>query len=349
MTISVVGAVLIGAGFIGLAALAVGLWVSRERALAQVTSKRDMGDTFKGLASTALAEALEQYQNHLAILEKDRAKSLQSLDIEVRKVTESNLNLARETSALKDALKKPHVRGRWGEVQLRNCIELAGMSEYADVSFQTSSADNEGQRSIPDMVVRMPGGRNVVVDAKTPLDAFLNALEATTDEIRKVETARHGRQVKEHVRKLSTRAYSEVVKDTADFTVLFLPNESFLYAALEAEPDIVEFALQKKILIATPPTLVGLLKVILHGWSEQKLAENARRISELGQELHKRLCDFVDTYVSIGKHIEKAQTEYHDGLKRLESRVLVQARRFEALGAKSNKTLIEAPAEPPEA
>ena len=292
-----------------------------------------------------IAEALDKYQGQVGQLERERQRAFQTIDSELKRVTEAHVHLARETSALKDALKRPHVRGRWGEVQLRNCIELAGMSEYADVSFQDFTTDDEGGRHIPDMIVRMPGGRRVIVDAKTPIDAFLNSLEATTEELRKTEMIRHGRHVKEHVKRLSTRAYTEAIKDSADFTVLFLPNESFLYAALEVEPDIVEFALQKKVLIATPPTLIGLLKVVRYGWSEQRLAENAQRISEAGAELHKRLCDFVETYQTVGKHINKAKDEYDRGMTRLESRVLVQARRFEGLGAKSSKTLIEAPPE----
>lgn len=291
-----------------------------------------------------VSEAIEQYRRQAEQMERERQRAFLMIDGELKKVAEAQTTLARETSALKDALKKPHIRGRWGEVQLRNCIELAGMSEYADVSFQDFTSDDEGVRHIPDMIVRMPGGRRVVVDAKTPIDAFLNSLEAPTEELRLVEMARHGRHLKEHVKRLSARAYTEVIKESADFTVLFLPNESFLYAALETEPDIVEFALQKKVLIATPPTLIGLLKVVRYGWSEQRLAENAQRISEMGQELHKRLCDFVDTYVNVGKYIDKAKDEYDKGRVRLESRVLVQARRFEALGAKSNKTLLEAPA-----
>jgi len=290
-----------------------------------------------------MSDALERYQTQISNLEKERQRAFQNIDHELKKVSESHLHLARETTALKDALKKPHVRGRWGEVQLRNCIELAGMSEYADVTFQDFTTDDSGNRHIPDMVVRMPGGRRVIVDAKTPIDAFISSLEAPTEELRRTEMARHGRHLKDHVKRLSTRAYAESVKDSADFTVLFLPNESFLYAALEVEPDVVEFALQKKVLIATPPTLIGLLKVIRYGWGEQKLAENAQRISELGQELHKRLCDFVDTYVSVGHHLDKARDEFEKGRSRLESRVLVQARRFEALGAKSNKSLVEAP------
>lgn len=290
-----------------------------------------------------VSEALSKYQEQTLELEKDRARAFQHIDGELKRVAEAHVNLARETSALKDALKKPHVRGRWGEVQLRNCIEMAGMSEYADVSFQELTADEEG-RHIPDMIVRMPGGRRVIVDAKTPLDAFLNSLEASTEEQRAAELARHGRHVKDHVKRLSQRAYTSVVKDSADFTVLFLPNESFLYAALEAEPDIVEYALEKKVLVATPPTLIGLLKVIRFGWSEQRLAENAQRISEMGVELHKRICDFQDAYVNVGKHLDKAKDEYEKGRARLESRLLVQARKFEALGAKSAKTLLDAPA-----
>jgi DNA recombination protein RmuC len=287
-----------------------------------------------------VSETLEKYQKQISQLEIDRVRTFQMIDTELKRVAESQVVLARETTALKDALKKPHIRGRWGEVQLRNCIEMAGMSEYADVKFQDFSSDDTG-RHIPDMIVRMPGDRKVVVDAKTPIDAFLASLEAPTEELRRTELARHGRHLKEHVKKLSLRAYTEVIKDTADFTVLFLPNESFLYAALESEPDIVEFALQKKVLIATPPTLIGLLKVILFGWSEQRLAENAQKISDMGQELHKRLCDFVETYQSVGKHIDKAKEEFEKGKMRLESRVLGQARKFEALGVKSSKTLLE--------
>jgi DNA recombination protein RmuC len=288
-----------------------------------------------------VSEALARYQDQIEKLEKDRARAFTTIDSELKRVAEGSVTLARETTALKDALKRPHVRGRWGEVQLRNCIELAGMSEYADVSFQASTTDQEGRRHQPDMVVRMPGGRSVIVDAKTPIDAFLNSLEATTDEQRGVELARHGKHVKAHVQQLSTRAYADSHKESADFTVLFLPNESFLYAALESEPDVVEYAIQRKVLIATPPTLVGLLKVIRFGWNEQKLAENAHKISLLGQELHKRVADFAETYESVGKALEKAKDEYDKGRMRLESRVLSQARKFEVLGAKSNKTLIE--------
>ncbi len=386
--------IVLSAAALGLTILAVLIWRSREKLLedlqiyreklAQAEAQSQAGDSFKGLAASALEssmtqflnmaqntfqqarevqaldatakqkaiddlvkpmnEALKRYQDQIEGLEKERLRAFSSIDRELKVVSEGQNLLASETAALKNALKRPHVRGRWGEVQLRNCVELAGMSEFADVSFQASTTDEDGARHIPDMIVRMPGGRQVIVDAKTPLDAFISSLEAATDEQRAIEMARHARHVKEHVKRLSTRAYADQFKESADFTVLFLPNESFLYAALEVENDIIEYALEKKVLIATPPTLVGLLKVIRYGWNEQKLAENAQKISEMGQDLHKRLCDFVESYVNVGKHLDKARDEFEKGRTRLESRVLVQARRFESLGAKSNKSLIEAPA-----
>ncbi len=284
-------------------------------------------------------DVLQRYQVQTQDLERERQKSYVTIESELKRVVESSQSLNRQTQALKDALKRPHVRGRWGEVQLRNCIELSGMSEFADVNFQDVNQTDEGNRLIPDMTVRMPGGRIIVVDAKTPIDAFLSSLEATDENVKNLELARHGRQVKDHVKKLSLKSYNDNLKDSPDFTVMFLPNESFLYAALECEPDLVEFALQKKILVTTPPTLIGLLKVVRFGWNEEKLAQNAQAISDAGVKLHKRVADFVEAFESIGKHLDKAKLEYEVGHKRLHSQVLVHARRMESLGAKSNKEI----------
>lgn len=337
-----------------------------EKTAAQ-KSEEQLKDTFKSLAATALEgnsaqfmqlaqstfkqqgmtqehhlsqvvsplkEALERYQTQILTEEKGRERILATLDQELKSLT-------RTTTALKDALKKPHVRGRWGEIQLKNCVEMAGLSEYSDFQIQQHTNDDAGNSLYPDMTVKMPGGRMVVVDAKTPLEAFIMATEAVTEEQRLIEMTRHGRHVKDHVKRLSQKSYYEHLTDAVDFTVMFLPNESFLYAALETEPDLVEFALQRKVLIATPPTFIGLLKVIRMGWNEQKLADNAKKISELGQELHKRICDFVDSYAMVGKHLEKASEEYNKGKARLESRVISHARKFESLGAKSHKSLGE--------
>lgn len=307
-------------------------------------AKGDLEQRQKSIAHlvTPLQATLEVLQKHTHELERDRQSSYHHLLNELKRVTETSHSLSAETRALKDALKKPHIRGRWGEVQLKNCIDLAGMSEYSDVTFQDLTIDDEGQKFIPDLTVRMPGGRLVVVDAKTPLDAFIASLEATTEEARFIEMSRHGQQVKDHIKKLATKSYYESVKETADFTVMFLPNESFLYAALETQPDIVEFALEKKILIATPPTFIGLLKVIRYGWNEERLAANAEKIRDVGRELHKRAVEFVDTYISVGKYLSLASDKYEDGLKRLNNRLILQARKMEELGAKSTKELPEA-------
>ncbi len=288
-----------------------------------------------------LSEVLEKYHGHVDTIEKQRQRSYFNIENELKKVIENTAILSSETVALKNALKKPHVRGRWGEVQLKNCVELAGMSEFADVTFQDSTSDNEGRWHIPDMTVRMPGGRLIIVDSKTPIDAFLSSLEATTEEERAAEMTRHGRHIKEHVKKLSSRAYIDALENSPDFTVMFLPNESFLYAALESEPNLMEYALQKKVLITTPPTLIGLLKVIRFGWNEEKLAENAIKISEAGTELHKRLVEFVEGYVTVGKSLEKAKNEYDKGMNRLERRLVSKAREMEQLGIRSSKQLPE--------
>ncbi len=297
-------------------------------------------DSIQHLVSP-LMKTMEALQQQTSEMEKVRVHAQASVESELRRVVESGQVLSAETRALKDALKKPHVRGRWGEVQLKNCVELAGMSEFADVQFQDVNTIEDGSKLIPDMTVKMPGGRLVVVDAKTPIDAFIASLESNTDEQKNMEMRRHGLQVKEHIKKLSLKSYNEHVKESADFTVMFLPNESFLYAALETQPDLVEFAIEKKILIATPPTFIGLLKVIRYGWNEQRLAANAEAIRDVGKELHKRATEFVETYIAVGKYLSLASDKYDEGLKRLQQRLIGQAKKMEELGAKSTKELPE--------
>jgi len=285
-----------------------------------------------------LKKTLGLFKEEVTAMERERQRSYALVEGELKRVVANSVELSKETRALKNALKKPNIRGQWGEIQLKNCIELAGMSEFADVSFQDHSLQ-DGKRLIPDMTVNMPGGRKVIVDAKTPLDGFLNSLEADTEALRKTEMIRHGKSVKNHIVELSKKSYGGIMAESADFTVMFLPNESFLYAALETQPDLVEYAMEKKILVATPPTFVGLLKVIRYGWNEDRLTKNAQEISEIGKELHKRVADFMDAYTGIGKSLSDAQTKYDQGFSRLQSRVLVQARKMEKLGAKSHKDL----------
>lgn len=288
-----------------------------------------------------VVENLERLQSFHQDMEAERQKSYQSIGEQLQRVVEGSHQLRQETRSLKDALKKPHVRGKWGELQLKNCIELAGMSEYADVTFQNGEMSSEEKKLIPDMVVKMPGGRKVFVDAKTPIEAFLASIEAVTAEEKNAEMIRHGRQVMDHIKDLSRKDYGASLKDSPDFTVMFLPNESFLYAALESQPHLVEFALEKKILVSTPPTLVGLLKVIRYGWNEERLAKNAAQISEVGAELHSRISDFVEVYLGIGKEIDDVKKKYDSGLSKLNTRVLVQAKKMELLGAKGKRDLPE--------
>ena len=278
-----------------------------------------------------LKKTLSQFFEQVSAMEIERQRSYALVEKELKRVVENNLELSKETRALKEALKRPHVRGRWGEMQLKNCVELAGMSEHTDITFQDYN-QVDSKILIPDMSVRMPGGRTVVVDAKTPIDAFLASLEATSDEQRNAEMIRHGKQVKNHIREMAKKSYGEALEGSADFTVMFLPNESFLYAALETQPDLVEFAMERKILVATPPTFVGLLKVIRYGWNEDKLTRNAEQISEIGRELHKRIADFVEAYSGVGKALHDAQEKYDLGMKRLKSRVLVQTKKMEDFG-----------------
>ncbi|MDB2426021.1 DNA recombination protein RmuC [bacterium] len=292
------------------------------------------------LLLSPLKDTLNQYQKQLFDMEKSRGETFGKLENELTNLVKSNLKLSDNTLSLKNALKRPHVRGRWGEVQLKNCIELAGMSEHSDVIFQDAQ-NVDDKLLIPDMTVNMPGGGKVVVDAKTPIEAFIASIEAHTEEEKAKQVTRHGKHIKKHIQDLSSKEYQKNIKGSADFTVMFLPNESFLYAALEADPNIMEYAIERKILITTPPTLIGLLKVIHMGWNEKKLTENAQKISELGKELHKRVCDFTDSFQGLGTHLDKAKAEYDKSMSRLQKRVLVQTKRFEDLGVKSKKDLPE--------
>lgn len=306
------------------------------------SAKGDLAQRQQAIAELIrpLEEKLKSYAEHVRHLEQERQKSYTTVEGELKRVIEASVKLTEETQGLKNALKKPHVRGRWGEVQLKTCLDLAGMSEYSDFDLQDSfSEDDKTLR--PDLTVRMPGGRLVIVDAKTPIDAFLASLEAQTEAERAEHMARHGQQVREHVRKLSTKAYNEHFKDAADFTVMFLPNESFLYAALESQPDLVEYALERKILVATPPTFIGLLKVVRFGWNEEKLAQNAQLVWEAAQELHKRVADFTEGYEKVGISLKRALKEYEQGRGRISSRIAAQGRKLEALGVKSSKELPE--------
>lgn len=293
--------------------------------------------TFEGTL-LPLKESLKRVDEQAQSLESARQKAFGEIAKGLENVVASSQSVAREAGGLKDALKKPHVRGRWGEAQLQNCMELAGMSEHCDITFQDSFEGEDG-RLIPDMTVKMPGGRLIVVDAKTPREAFDEYIEAPDEETRKAALLRHGRQVLSHVESLAKKDYGVRKDHSPDFVVMFLPNESFLYAALEGQPNLVEAALAKRILIASPPTLVGLLKVIRYGWTETRLADDAQKIAKEGAVLHKRISEVFANFANLGKNLDNAKAAFDTAQFNLNSRVLVSARRLEALGAANGKTV----------
>ena len=250
---------------------------------------------------------------------------------------EDQKRLRDETANLVKALRRPEVRGQWGEMQLRRVAELAGMASHCDFTEQNSvKAETGGLR--PDMVVTLPGGREIVVDAKTPITAFIDAAECTDDADRDACLARHVKHIEDKVAELSSKRYQDHFA-SADFVVLFIPGESFLYAAAQRKPELIETAMNRNVVIATPTTLISLLKVVALGWREEQLAENAMKIRDLGQELHKRVATLSKHLDNLGKAVAKTVEHYNKFVGSYDSQVLVQARRFQELGADSPKEL----------
>lgn len=279
-----------------------------------------------------MRESLEKVDEKIHDLEKVRAGAYESLTTQVRQLGETQNYLRSETSNLVRALRSPIVRGRWGEIQLRRVVELAGMVEHCDFLEQTSVQTEEG-RLRPDMIVRLPAGKTVVVDAKASLNAYLEALEAPDDVARVNRLERHAAQVRTHIEQLSRKAYWEQFESTPDFVILFLPGEMFFSAALERDPMLIEFGADKKIILATPTTLIALLRAVCYGWRQEKLAQNAREISQLGSELYKRFADLSAHFGRLGKSLNSSVEAFNKVAGNIESRVLVSARKFRDLGA----------------
>ena len=289
-----------------------------------------------------LNEKLTVFDTRIKEIEKARNDAYGAIREQVRQLAEGQASLGTETRKLVQALRAPKTRGRWGEMQLRQVFEMAGMAEHVDFELEKSVGTDDGLRR-PDAVVRIPGGKSIVIDAKTPLEAYLDALESDTPEQQQQHLARHAAQVRQHVKLLSSKAYQDQIPTTPDFVVMFIPGETFVSAAVEADTDLIEYAFERKVLIATPTTLMALVKAIAYGWQQEKMAENAVEVQKVAKELYDRLNTFGKHLDAIGKGLNRSVDHYNKAVASMESRVLPSARKFEAMGVVTQGSEIEAP------
>jgi DNA recombination protein RmuC len=284
--------------------------------------------------------ALQKTEAQVEALERERRDAFSSLRTQIETLANGQTQLQRETRNLVTALRRPEVRGRWGELTLRRLVELAGMAEHCDFTEQLQVTGEDGALR-PDLVVHMPESRNLVVDVKAPLDAYLEALEAVTDDARQIAMRRHGQQVETRVRQLASKSYWTQFEHSPEFVVLFLPGDQFLSAALAERPELLETALKQNVILATPSTLIALLKTVAYGWRQAAVAENAAVIRELGQELYRRLGNFTAHLGRVGARLGAAVEAYNSAVGSLERQVMPQARRFPELGVTPDAPLAE--------
>ena len=285
-----------------------------------------------------IKETLSKTEEQIRSIEKERKESQGALHKHLESMAQSQATLQDETRKLVTALRRPEVRGQWGEMTLKRLAELAGMVEHCDFFEQEQVRTDEGALR-PDMIVRMPDGREIVVDVKTPLDAYINAIEAVDDTERQIQLTRHTKNVKQRINELADKAYWQQFKNAPDFVVLFIPGDQFLSAALDQEPAILENALARQVILATPTSFVALLRAVGYGWRQEQLAENAEHIKTVGEELYGRLQTFTEHLQKLGKSLDNGMKHYNSAVGSFDSRVLPSARKFNEMGISADKKL----------
>jgi len=304
----------------------------------QEKAKRELSEREKAVEALVkpIRDALESSHKQISELEKSRSEAYGGIKNQLEAMQLSQKSLTQETQNLVKALRRPEVRGRWGEITLRRLVELAGMVEHCDFVEQVHTV-GDGQTIRPDMIVRMPDQRELVVDVKTPLDAYLEAAEANDDAQRKLGLERHAKNVRAHIRLLASKAYWSQFDESPEFVILFIPGDQFLSAALSEEPDLIEYALSKQIILATPTSLVALLKAVAYGWRQLALADNAKEIRVLAEDLYGRLATFVTHMNRVGRQLASSVENYNKAVGSLERSVLPGARKFVDLGVHAKK------------